>query len=202
MSSGDLIPNDHDHVEAVANEIQFALVITRVIDTLKNSPEHMRQAVYDLARYKVQERFTKILKCAHQQALEKAIRSVEEFSRQQIDIPLPSPARYSETVRSRAACPPGIWPSDLTTASTQSTNDLSYRTAAIAGPRAPDIRRVAVSAALKMPGHTVLLPNGCIQNSLCSAGIVPRISPIAPRLVSSPGSPTNSLPGRRQETGG
>jgi hypothetical protein len=41
----DLIPNDHDHVEPVANEVQFALVIARMIDTVKNSPEHMRQAV-------------------------------------------------------------------------------------------------------------------------------------------------------------
>jgi hypothetical protein len=54
----DLIPNDHDHVEPVANEVQFALVIARMIDTVKNSPEHMRQAVYDLARYKLQEQFT------------------------------------------------------------------------------------------------------------------------------------------------
>jgi hypothetical protein len=90
MSSGDLIPNDHDHVEPVANEVQFALVIARMIDTVKNSPEHIRQAVY-----KLQEQFThadaKDIQRA-QQALEKAIRGVEEFSRQQIDIPPPSPA--------------------------------------------------------------------------------------------------------------
>ena len=95
MSSGDLIPNDHDHFEPVANEVQFALVIARMIDTVKNSPEHMRQAVYDLARYKLQEQFThadaKDIQRA-QQALETAIRGVEEFSRQQIDIPPPSPA--------------------------------------------------------------------------------------------------------------
>ncbi|WMT72878.1 hypothetical protein [Bradyrhizobium sp. Ash2021] len=30
MSSGDLIPNDHDHVEPGANEVQFALVIARI----------------------------------------------------------------------------------------------------------------------------------------------------------------------------
>ena len=82
MSSGDLIPNDHDHVEPVANEVQFALVIARMIDTVKNSP-------------KLQEQFThadaKDIQRA-QQALEKAIRGVEAFSRQQIDIPPPSPA--------------------------------------------------------------------------------------------------------------
>jgi hypothetical protein len=55
----------------------------------------MRQVVHDLARYKLQEQFThadaKDIQRA-QQALEKAIRGVEEFSRQQIDIPPPSPA--------------------------------------------------------------------------------------------------------------
>jgi hypothetical protein len=44
MNPGDLIPNDHDHVEPAANEVQFALVISRMIDTLNSSPEHMRQA--------------------------------------------------------------------------------------------------------------------------------------------------------------
>src|SRR5260370_6354015 len=96
MSSGDLRPNDHDHVEPVANEVQFALVIARMIDTVKNSPEHMRQAVYDFCPLQTPGKFThadaKDIQRAQQQALEKAIRGVEEFSRQQIDIPPPSPA--------------------------------------------------------------------------------------------------------------
>jgi len=96
MSSGDLIPNDHDHVEPVANEVQFALVIARMIDTVKNSPEHMRQAVYDFCPLQTPGKFThadaKDIQRAQQQALEKAIRGVEAFSRQQIDIPPPSPA--------------------------------------------------------------------------------------------------------------
>jgi hypothetical protein len=114
MDSGDLIPNDHDHVEPVANEVQFALVIARMIDTVKNSPEHMRKAVYNLARYKVQEQFTdadaKDIQRAQQQALEKAIRGVEEFSRQQIDIPPPSPAPLlgdGSVSRSSPAAGPG-----------------------------------------------------------------------------------------------
>jgi hypothetical protein len=52
-SSGDLIPNDHDQLELGSNKVQFALVIARMIDTVHSSPEHMRQAVYDLARYKL-----------------------------------------------------------------------------------------------------------------------------------------------------
>jgi hypothetical protein len=104
MSPGDLIPNDHDHVEPAANEVQFALVISRMIDTVDNSPEHLRQAVYDLARYKLMEQFTDAdatnIQRA-QQALETAIRGVEEFSRQQISIPPPQVPQISDSSASR-----------------------------------------------------------------------------------------------------
>ena len=104
MSSGDLIPNDHDHVESAANEVQFALVLSRMIDTVNNSPEHMRQAVYDLARYKLTEQFTDAdatnIQRA-QQALETAIRGVEEFSRQQIGIPPPQVPQISNSSAAR-----------------------------------------------------------------------------------------------------
>ncbi|KJC45184.1 hypothetical protein UB31_21085 [Bradyrhizobium sp. LTSP849] len=86
MSSGDLIPSDRDQPEQASTEVQFALVIARMIETVDQSPEHLRQAVYDLARYKLQEQFThadaKDVKHA-QQALEAAIRGVEQFSQQQ-----------------------------------------------------------------------------------------------------------------------
>jgi hypothetical protein len=93
MNSGDLIPTNLDRLEPASSEVQFALVIARMIDSVRNSPEHMRQAVYDLARYKLQEQFTyadaKDIKRT-QQALESAIRGVEEFSRQHPSIP-PAP---------------------------------------------------------------------------------------------------------------
>src|SRR5471030_2780730 len=94
MNSGDLVPSDHDQSEPASTEVQFALVIARMIDTVKNSPEHMRQAVYDLARYKLLEQFTyadaKNIKRT-QQALETAIRGVEEFSKLNVGIPAPTP---------------------------------------------------------------------------------------------------------------
>jgi hypothetical protein len=95
MSSGDLtpgIPGNHDQLDP--DEVQFALVIARMIETVQNSPEHMRQAVYDLARYKLQEQFTDAdanVIGPTQQALETAIRGVEKFSRQQFSIPGPPP---------------------------------------------------------------------------------------------------------------
>ena len=65
-----------------------------MIETVKNSPEHMRRAVYDLARYKFQGQFThadaKDVRRTRE-ALETAIRGVEHFSKQQFSIPAPSP---------------------------------------------------------------------------------------------------------------
>ncbi len=58
MNSGDLVPSNHGRSEPASTEVRFALVIARMIDSVKNSPEDMRQAVYDLARYKLQEQFT------------------------------------------------------------------------------------------------------------------------------------------------
>lgn len=81
-----MIPGDHEPAEQASNEVQFALVIARMIDTVNNNPEHLRQVVYDLARYKLQEQFTQSdandVKRA-QRALEAAIQGVEQFSQQQ-----------------------------------------------------------------------------------------------------------------------
>lgn len=94
MSSQDLIPGEQEQPDPASNEVQFALVIARMIETVQNSPEHMRQTVYDLARYKLQEQFTHTEAQdirRTQQALETAIRGVEEFCKQQFSIPPPSP---------------------------------------------------------------------------------------------------------------
>jgi hypothetical protein len=101
MTSGDLIPNDHDPSEPVSPEVQFALVIARLIDSVESSPAEMRQIIYDLARYKLQEQFTHCDAAdvrRTQQALETAIRGVEEFSKQHANIPAPTAlSQVSET---------------------------------------------------------------------------------------------------------
>jgi hypothetical protein len=65
-----------------------------MIETVKTDPERMRQAVYDLARHKLQEQLVDSDPTDTRQAkraLETAIRGVEEFSRQQINL-LPPPS--------------------------------------------------------------------------------------------------------------
>lgn len=58
MSPAELLPNDPNAKDATSTEVQFALVIARILETVKNDPEYMRQVVYDLARHKLQEQFT------------------------------------------------------------------------------------------------------------------------------------------------
>jgi hypothetical protein len=86
MSSKELLPGQQDPTDLAANEVQFALVISRMLETVKDDAEFRRQIVYDLARYKLLEQFT-YADAKHidqmKRALEVAIDEVEKFSREQ-----------------------------------------------------------------------------------------------------------------------
>lgn len=72
--------NDPD---APSLEVEFALVIARMIDSIERSPQGARQVIYDLARYKLEEQLAQVKpeeKRHTQRALEVAIRNVEIFS--------------------------------------------------------------------------------------------------------------------------
>src|ERR1700736_6308123 len=93
MTSGDLVPSDRDRQKPASAEEEFALVIARLIDSLKNNPEDMRQAIYELARYKLQEQLPNANaeeKERTQQALETAMRGVEAFSEQHVGMLAPA----------------------------------------------------------------------------------------------------------------
>lgn len=94
MTSRDLRVPSLDEGEQTGSEVQFALVIARMIDTVKSDPELMRRTVYDLARHKLQEQLGSSGPAEMKQAelaLEAAIRGVEQFSQEQI-FPAPSMA--------------------------------------------------------------------------------------------------------------
>ncbi|WP_407184991.1 hypothetical protein [Bradyrhizobium centrosematis] len=95
MSPAELLPSDPNPSDATSTEVQFALVIARILETVKGDPEYMRQVVYDLARHKLQEQFTHTDAAdvrRMQAALEAAINGVEQFSRQDPGAPsLPPP---------------------------------------------------------------------------------------------------------------
>ncbi len=94
MTSGDLIPSERDRPETASLEVEFALVISRMLDSLKSNPEDMRQAIYELARYKLEEQLPDVTaeeKERTQHALETAIRGVEAFTEQNGDLPASAP---------------------------------------------------------------------------------------------------------------
>jgi hypothetical protein len=93
MNSRELRERGEEGANQASNEVQFALVIARIIETVKADPELMRQAVYDLARHRLQEQLVDSNPTDAQRAeraLETAIHGVEEFSRQQASLPAPS----------------------------------------------------------------------------------------------------------------
>ena len=89
ISSGEHVPSVRLERETPSLEIEFALVIARMINSVKSNPEDMRKAVYELARQKLQEQLLHAgveEKMQTRRALEVAIRSVETFSEKHADI--------------------------------------------------------------------------------------------------------------------
>ena len=196
MPSGDLIPNDHDRSEPASSEVQFALVIARMIDTVRNSPADMRQAVYDLARYKLQEQFTyadaKDIKRT-EQALETAIRGVEAFSKQQVGIaalapppceptPAPAPHRLAtlepiQQVRIRPHLEIDSAASDRTSVSTRAP--WSY------------VRRTAILVAILVGSLVAVQQRGRLAPLLHDLPDVARLTPVE---TPQPPAPVAAVP--------
>jgi hypothetical protein len=83
MGSEILRRRDQDAAPTSTPEVEFALVLSRMIDSVKTDPKQLRDTVYELARRKLQEQFAsdgieEIAPLVN--ALEIAIRGVEEFS--------------------------------------------------------------------------------------------------------------------------
>ncbi len=111
MSSGELVPSEQNRPAPPSLEVEFALVIASMIESVKNSPQDIRQVIYDLARYKLQEQILQASaqeRQQTQQALEGAIRDVEAFSRKHVHI-LPTefqPQLNAPAAASTARAPP------------------------------------------------------------------------------------------------
>lgn len=84
MASEILRPENEELPPASTPEVEFALVLSRMIDSVKNDPEHLRRTVYELARHKLQEQLANETTGDRRQlarALETAIQGVETFVR-------------------------------------------------------------------------------------------------------------------------
>jgi hypothetical protein len=74
---------ERDKSPTSSAEVEFALVLSRMIESLQNDPEHLRATVYELARYKLREQLVLEETTNTQQlskSLEVAIQGVENFA--------------------------------------------------------------------------------------------------------------------------
>ena len=155
MSSRELLPGQQDPTDLPASEVQFALVISRMLDTVKDDAEARRQMVYDLARYKLQEQFTYADARNIDQmkrALEVAIEEVEKFSRDQAPLErLPS----QQLTSSKATETGGLLVSGHATVLRSRIEISRSKLPAISGPLLPVIKRTA--AILLAVGAVILI---------------------------------------------
>ncbi|WP_049819994.1 hypothetical protein [Bradyrhizobium japonicum] len=135
-------------------EVEFALVLSRIISSVSSDQDSLRQTVYDLARYKLSEQLQSSGMPASEElkareALEVAIQGVEAFSRN-TELQLPVPPR---------AAPAPLAISDLRgqterdTARTVWSDAPSHEFGSVAskrrnGPLAATVRTLAVLVSL------------------------------------------------------
>ena len=84
-------PDVGDSTLDPSREVEFALMLSRVIDSVEQNPEFLRATVYELARHKLKEEFTSespadVRKLS--KSLEVAIAGVEAFSKKKDGVPL------------------------------------------------------------------------------------------------------------------
>jgi hypothetical protein len=155
MSSRELLPGPQDSTDLPASEVQFALVISRMLETVKDDADARRQMVYDLARYKLQEQFTYADARNIDQmkrALEVAIEEVEKFSRDQAPLErLPS----QQLTSSKATETGGLLVSGDATVLRSRIEISRSKLPAISGPLLPVIKRTA--AILLAVGAVILI---------------------------------------------
>ncbi|MCP3384488.1 hypothetical protein NLM31_29365 [Bradyrhizobium sp. CCGUVB4N] len=152
--SRDLLPGQQDPTDLPANQVQFALVISRMLETVKDDAEARRQMVYDLARYKLQEQFTYAdAKNIEQmkQALEVAIDEVEKFSREQAPLERLPPQQLTSSRVTEAGT---LLVSGDTTVLPSAIKSRS-KLPVVSGPLWPVIKRTA--AILLVVGATVVI---------------------------------------------
>ncbi|WP_453953975.1 hypothetical protein [Bradyrhizobium sp. USDA 377] len=134
-----MLPGPQDATDLPANQVQFALVISRMLETVKDDADARRQMVYDLARYKLQEQFTYADARNIDQmkrALEIAIEEVEKFSRDEAPLErLPQLASSKETG--------GVLLSGDATVLPSGVGRPRSKLPAISGPLLPVIKRTA-----------------------------------------------------------
>ncbi|GGI29402.1 hypothetical protein [Bradyrhizobium guangdongense] len=205
--SRELLPGQQDPTDLPANQVQFALVISRMLDTVKDDAEARRQMVYDLARYKLKEQFTyadaKNIDNM-KQALEVAIDEVEKFSREQAPLERLPQQQLASSRMSEAG---GVLVSGAATVLSPGIGTSRSKLPAVSGPLWPVIKRTAailvvVSAVSLIVSHRDKI--AALRRLISSQA--PEIALVAPKpeatvtvakpemVPSAPPPPTRVLP--------
>jgi len=193
MSSRELLPGQQDPTDLPASEVQFALVISRMLDTVKDDAEARRQMVYDLARYKLQEQFTYAdAKNIDQmkRALEVAIEEVEKFSREEA----PLERLPSQLTSSKATETGGLLVSGDATVLRSRIEISRSKLPAISGPLLPVIKRTA--AILLAVGAVILI----VSQRDNIAALRRQISSQAPEIAQVSPKPETTITVAKPET--
>jgi hypothetical protein len=101
MGSEVLRPDNDSNAPTSSAEVEFALVLSRMIDSVNNDPEHLRATVYELARHKLKEQFgadQSVDMGQLSKSLEIAIHGVETFVKKEDEsVPaLPKPGSVQQ----------------------------------------------------------------------------------------------------------
>src|SRR5215470_19428492 len=82
VMGSEILRAEHETAPSLSAEVEFALVLSRMIDSVRSDPEHLRATVYELARHKLKEQFGSEKAVDMRQlsnSLEVAIQGVETF---------------------------------------------------------------------------------------------------------------------------
>jgi len=106
MGSEILRPDDRDEAPTSMPEVEFALVLSRMIESVRSDPEHLRAMIYELARHKIREQSVSQSLADRRQvskALETAILGVETFVKKNDSNTLPPPGHTQRQPQMLAA---------------------------------------------------------------------------------------------------
>jgi hypothetical protein len=97
-----LQPGGQDSGETSSQEVEFALVLSRMVEAISEDPEHLRATIYELARHKLKEQFRSESVADMQKlskSLEVAIHGVEKFHKEkEKTAALPAPTEASSSM--------------------------------------------------------------------------------------------------------
>jgi len=132
-----LRPESGDTAPTSTQDIEFALVLSRVIDSVRENPEYLRATIYELARYKLKEQFKSesfadVRKLS--KSLEIAIQGVEAFKKKEgTEAALPEP----EATQEKSLISAHAWRQDVTPVVQPVSPVIGVRVSALANSPAP-----------------------------------------------------------------